>query len=97
VQWNDFRCDGINEHNVRRVADAIVALGLKDVGYRYVNIDDCWAVSRDSQGRLVADPSAFPNGIAVRAAPCPRRPPRSFRRAGRRCLRPLARPQVRHL
>jgi len=61
--WNDFRCNGITAQHVTEVADKIVALGLSAVGYEYVNIDDCWAVSRGSDGRLVADPTAFPNGI----------------------------------
>lgn len=40
-------------------------LGLKQLGYQYVNIDDCWhLMSRGSSGQLVADPSKWPNGIA---------------------------------
>lgn len=62
--WNDFRCSGINAANVMKVADAIVGTGLSKLGYEYVNIDDCWATSRDaSSGRLVPDPTAFPNGM----------------------------------
>jgi len=39
-------------------------LGLKDVGYTLVNIDDCWpAMKRDAQNKLVADPIRFPHGI----------------------------------
>lgn len=46
------------------MADRMVADGYKDVGYEYVNIDDCWlAKERDEKGRLVADPERFPNGI----------------------------------
>ncbi|CAF5157960.1 unnamed protein product, partial [Rotaria magnacalcarata] len=26
-------------------------------------MDDCWQVSRDSQGTIQADPNAFPSGI----------------------------------
>jgi len=41
-----------------------VSLGLKDLGYTYVNIDDCWTTkSRDSSGNLVPDPNKWPNGI----------------------------------
>ena len=29
-----------------------------------VNLDDCWQVSRDSQGTIQPDPVQFPNGIA---------------------------------
>ncbi|KAM3088347.1 hypothetical protein ACMFMG_002400 [Clarireedia jacksonii] len=46
-------------------ANQFVNLGLKNLGYTYVNIDDCWhSKSRDSSGNLVADPSKWPNGIA---------------------------------
>ena len=39
--WNHFGCD-INEQIVREVADAIVTSGMRDAGYEYVNLDDCW-------------------------------------------------------
>jgi alpha-galactosidase len=40
-----------------------VKQGLDKVGYVYVNIDDCWAKSRDASGTIVADNVAFPHGI----------------------------------
>jgi len=62
--WNDFRCDNITARNVMRVADAIVDTGLGAVGYSYINIDDCWAVSRNPHTfELVPDPIAFPDGM----------------------------------
>lgn len=39
--WNTFACD-INEKIIREMADKIIELGLDKLGYRYVNIDDCW-------------------------------------------------------
>jgi alpha-galactosidase len=61
--WNAFGCN-VNDSLVRATADAFVSLGLRDAGYTYVNIDDCWmARSRDAQGNLVPDPVKFPNGI----------------------------------
>jgi hypothetical protein len=33
------------------------------LGYQYINIDDCWAIGRDSNGVIVPDPLLFPNGI----------------------------------
>ncbi len=46
------------------MADLMVKEGYKDVGYEYVDIDDCWlAADRDSQGRLQADPTRFPGGM----------------------------------
>jgi alpha-galactosidase len=60
--WNHFGCD-VSAQLVREVADAMVTNGLRDAGYRYVVIDDCWQVARDGQGRLVADSARFPGGI----------------------------------
>jgi alpha-galactosidase len=36
---------------------------MKDAGYQYVVIDDCWQVSRDKEGNIVPDPQHFPSGI----------------------------------
>jgi len=61
--WNNFGCN-IDEELIRETADALVASGMRDAGYEYVNIDDCWmAPERDAQGRLQPDPERFPNGI----------------------------------
>ena len=65
--WNKFGCD-IDEELIRETADALIESGMKDAGYEYVNIDDCWmAPERDAEGRLQADPERFPNGIAALA------------------------------
>ena len=61
--WNHFGCD-INDNIIRQTADAFGTYGLDKFGYRYVNIDDCWASSRDSNGNVQADPNTFPKGIA---------------------------------
>jgi len=63
--WNAYRCD-INHDKVVAAAEAFITLGLKDVGYEYINIDDCWPLmARDSAtGRMVPDPSKFPDGIS---------------------------------
>jgi len=45
----------------------MVSTGLKAAGYVYVNMDDCWAISRTSNGTIVADPKAFPSGIKALA------------------------------
>lgn len=60
--WNHFGCD-VSEQTIREIADAMVTSGMRDAGYRYVVIDDCWQVARDSSGKLVADPERFPHGI----------------------------------
>lgn len=50
------------------MADLLASEGYKDVGYEYVNIDDCWlAKQRDSNGKLVPDPNRFPSGIKALA------------------------------
>ena len=64
--WNRYACN-ISEDLIKRQADAMVSSGLKAAGYQYINIDDCWQVSRDSNGNIVADPVRFPSGIAALA------------------------------
>lgn len=49
--WNHFACR-VTAANVRSAADAIVANGMKEAGYVYVNIDDCWQGQRDTDGRI---------------------------------------------
>ncbi|KAF2204002.1 alpha-galactosidase 1 [Delitschia confertaspora ATCC 74209] len=63
--WNAYHCQ-ITEKQFITAAEKFVELGLKDVGYEYVNIDDCWQVKdrRDSvTHRLIPDPTRFPDGI----------------------------------
>src|SRR6267378_4148638 len=43
--WNKFGCD-VSDKLIREMADAIVSSGMQAAGYQYVNIDDCWQVSR---------------------------------------------------
>ncbi|OAQ63714.1 alpha-galactosidase [Pochonia chlamydosporia 170] len=61
--WNTFKCAGATATNALAVADGFVELGLKDVGYTYVNIDDCWSAKSRTAGQLVPDPDKWPNGI----------------------------------
>ena len=63
--WNSTHCRAeFNDQMVRGIADLFVSKGLKDAGYDYVNIDDCWAESsRDGSGNLVPNRTRFPNGI----------------------------------
>ena len=60
--WNKFGCN-VSDTLIRQAADAIVANGMKEAGYQYVVIDDCWQVSRDNDGNIVPDPQRFPAGI----------------------------------
>jgi alpha-galactosidase len=61
--WNTFGCN-IDETLIRQVADAIVTTGMRDLGYQYVVVDDCWFnPNRDSAGNLQGDPGRFPSGM----------------------------------
>jgi len=64
--WNKFACD-VSEQLIRETADAMVASGMKDAGYQYVVIDDCWQVGRDSVGNILVDAERFPSGMKALA------------------------------
>lgn len=55
--------DYCDEEEVKAMADVIVSSGLKDLGYQYVNLDDCWASLRDRTGQITADRNRFPSGM----------------------------------
>lgn len=65
--WNEYGCD-INEEVFVEVGELLVSLGLKDLGYEYVNIDDCWsdeALKRDNvTHKIIPDYKKFPKGIS---------------------------------
>lgn len=63
--WNDLRCDNISAAAIRELADALVDLGLDRLGYKYLNVDDCWATAYGPGDKLVEDPAAFPEGIGA--------------------------------
>lgn len=64
--WNKFGCN-VSDKLIREVADAISANGMRDAGYQFVTIDDCWQVARNAQGIIVADSVRFPAGIKALA------------------------------
>ena len=64
--WNKFACN-VSDELIRSMADAVVKSGMKEAGYQYVIIDDCWQVSRDAEGNIVADGQRFPAGIKALA------------------------------
>jgi alpha-galactosidase len=63
--WNSYHC-GISESAVTNTANVIVANGMAAAGYQFVNIDDGWASSRDTNGVIQAYSisTKFPHGIA---------------------------------
>lgn len=60
--WNKFGCD-VNEKLIMEVADAMASNGMRDAGYQYIVIDDCWQVGRDENGEIIVDKDRFPNGM----------------------------------
>lgn len=74
LSWERFGCQTdckrypdtcISEALYLSQAQILVESGYRDVGYTYVNIDDCWSLKqRDTTtNKIVADPDRFPNGI----------------------------------
>ncbi len=63
--WNKFE-SGINDAIVREMAEAMVTSGMRDAGYRYLNIDDTWEGVRDADGNLGSN-KKFPDmkGLAA--------------------------------
>src|ERR1700754_1655171 len=68
--WNSWNSGiPLTEQTVKQTIDAMVFSGMRDAGYRYVNLDAGWAAqTRGSDGKLRADPEAFPGGIAALAS-----------------------------
>lgn len=64
--WNHFGCN-VSDQLIRETADAMASSGMRDAGYRYVVIDDCWQVARAADGTVIADSVRFPNGIKALA------------------------------
>jgi alpha-galactosidase len=64
--WNKFRCN-VSEGLLREMADAMVSTGMRDAGYVYLNVDDCWHGARDAAGNIQPDKKRFPSGMAALA------------------------------
>eukprot|EP01062_Namystynia_karyoxenos_P040648 TRINITY_DN2961_c0_g2_i1.p1 TRINITY_DN2961_c0_g2~~TRINITY_DN2961_c0_g2_i1.p1 ORF type:complete len:910 (+),score=243.65 TRINITY_DN2961_c0_g2_i1:97-2730(+) len=64
--WNAFH-NNVDERLIRRTADLFVSLGLRDVGFKYINIDDGWQVLRQPDGAITPDPVRFPSGMKALA------------------------------
>ncbi len=64
--WNHFGCN-VNEQLIRDTADSLVSSGMRDAGYQYLVIDDCWHGQRDAHGDIQPDATRFPSGIKALA------------------------------
>jgi alpha-galactosidase len=61
--WNFFHRD-VTDKDIRNAADQLVATGMKDAGYVYINIDDTWEGERDADGVLHTN-AKFPDMKAL--------------------------------
>ena len=72
--WNGYGCPWLTETLIKDTAHAMATNGMKDAGYQYVNLDDCWQAGRSLtgpakthagrvNGHLVPDPQWFPDGM----------------------------------
>jgi alpha-galactosidase len=64
--WNSWNCfaTAVDDAKVRSAADAMVASGLAQHGWTYVNIDDCWEAGRDAKGNILSN-EKFPDMKAL--------------------------------
>ena len=60
--WNNFGCN-VSAKLLMEMADAMVMSGMRDAGYEYIVVDDCWQVDRDEDGNIIVDPEHFPEGM----------------------------------
>ena len=61
--WNKF-AGRVDDATVRSIADAMAGNGMKEAGYRYINIDDTWEAERDAQGNIQTN-KKFPDMKAL--------------------------------
>ena len=60
--WNSLGCD-VSEPLLLDTTKKLVDSGLRDVGYNYVVLDDCWSEGRGEDGFLKEDLEKFPSGM----------------------------------
>ena len=66
--WNGYNALGctaeLNEDKVKANALAMIDTGMQSLGYRYINLDECWQQqTRDAAGYRRFDPARLPDGI----------------------------------
>ena len=59
----NFSSCTVNENLIKNTAKSMISTGLADLGYKYINIDDCWENSERQNGKLIPDPKNFPSGM----------------------------------
>ncbi|KAM0712301.1 hypothetical protein Q7P37_011396 [Cladosporium fusiforme] len=60
--WNTFACD-VSEDLLLETSQLLIDYGLRDLGYNYVVLDDCWSRGRGDDGYLIVDEAKFPKGM----------------------------------
>jgi len=61
--------DRCSEYEVKRKADAMASNGMRDLGYKWMLLDDCWShTERDANGELQPSPKLFPSGMPALAS-----------------------------
>ena len=63
--WNKFACN-IDEARIKKRRTPSSSSGMKDVGYQYVNLDDCWMDGRDAAGKISGTPASSRRGCRPR-------------------------------
>jgi len=60
--WVPCLDDYCDEDEIKSVAKAMATNGMKDLGYEYILLDDCWAGPRLANGTITAELDRFPSG-----------------------------------
>ncbi len=61
--WNSWyvHYNRVTEQDMRTAADQMIASGMADYGYQYVNVDDCWMKQRGDEPYRDAEGAVLPN------------------------------------
>jgi len=61
--WNSWyiHYNRVTEQHMRNAADVMIASGMADCGYQYVNIDDCWMKQKGDEPYRDAEGAVLPN------------------------------------
>ena len=62
TDWNSLGCE-VSEQLLLDTSSKLISLGLRDLGYNYVVLDDCWSDGRDEKGKIKVDLDRFPHGM----------------------------------